>query len=112
MSGNLFSGLSFLEVIERLQTDKQFSNLFEAIALRVAVNGLDSPDGRRLLMFFAKDEEELARLVAETETLEGILAVNRRNTVEGTATPGTGTTGTTGICLAAGLREDGTERES
>lgn len=109
MSGELFQGLSFVEVIERLQEDKKFSSLFEAFALNAAVSGLDSPAGQALLRFFAKDEAELAQLTAATDVLERVLTVNRRETVGTTTptTPGVTTTGSTPMCEAAGLPPQG-----
>lgn len=105
MSSELFQGLSFVEVIEKLQEDKRFSNLFEAFALNAAVSGLDSPAGQALLRFFAKDEAELAQLTAATDVLERVLTVNRRTTQDTTitATPGITTTGSTLQCEAAGI---------
>ena len=92
MSNEPFGGLSFIEIIEKLRSDRQFSAQFEAVALLVSNSGLDSPAGRGLLRFFAKDAAELAQLMAEANTLNDVLAGNRRTTVPGT-TPGTGTTG-------------------
>jgi hypothetical protein len=105
MSTQPFQGLSFLEVVEKLQEDKNFSSLFEAFALNAVVTGLNSPAGEMLLRFFAKDANELAQLVANKEALQGILTVNRRETIDTTATqtPGIGTTNSTVQCEAVGF---------
>jgi hypothetical protein len=109
MSTPIFQGLSFLEVVEKMQEDKSFSDVLEALALGAVVAGIDSPAGEMLLRVFAKNEEELAQLVANQEILKGVLTVNRRDTVEGTApeTPGIGTTPTTIPCGALGLGPEG-----
>ena len=109
MSSELFQGLSFVEVVEKIQEDKRFGNLFEAFALNAAVSGLDSPAGQRLLRFFARDEAELAQLTAASDVLENVLAINRRTTqnTTTTATPGITTTGSTLVCEAVGLPPTG-----
>jgi hypothetical protein len=109
MTTPIFQGLSFLEVVEKLQEDKDFSNVLEALALGAAVAGIDSDAGQMLLRVFAKDENELAQLVANETILQGVLTVNRRDTVDGTAadTPGIGTTPTTIPCGALGLGPEG-----
>ena len=101
MSTPIFQGLSFLEVVEKMQKDKEFSNHLEALALNAAVAGIDSDAGNELLRVFAKDEDELAQLVSNQEIIKEVLTVNRRETIEGTAeTPGIGTTATTTQCGA------------
>jgi hypothetical protein len=109
MSSELFQGLSFVEIIEKLQEDKRFSNQFEAFALRAAETGLDSPAGQRLLRYFARDANELAQLTAATGVIQMVLTVNRRETHDTTtpATPGIGTTGSTMACEAVGLPNEG-----
>ena len=94
MSDEQFLGLSFVELLNKLQTDREFSNNFEALVLLVTrnENKLNSAAGRQLLMHFAKDPEELAQLTAEQETLDDVLANNRVRTVPTTHT-GTYTTG-------------------
>jgi hypothetical protein len=110
MSSGAFGGLSFAEIIEKLQTDKTFSTAFEAVVLQASVqpDGLNSPAGRSLLRFFAKDEQELAQLISEANVLKNVLALNRRATVDTTVartSPGTGTTGSV-ACLFAELSGD------
>ncbi len=84
MSTQAFRGLSFVEIVEKLQEDDEFSRDFEALAQIVVDSGsnLDSPAGRRLLMHFAKNEGELAELLAAKDVLRNVLARNRRNTVD------------------------------
>lgn len=100
MSTPKFQGLSFLEVVEKMQEDKDFSNRLEALALESAIDGIDSNAGNDLLRVFAKDEDELAQLVSNQEILQQVLTLNRRETIDGTApeTPGITTTPTTPQC--------------
>lgn len=90
-----FLGLSFAELIQRIQKDRQFGNDFEALVLDVTrhENKLNSEAGQLLLRHFAKDADELAQLTATRETLDDVLANNRVRTVPTTHT-GTYTTGT------------------
>ena len=95
MADEQFLGLSFAELVDRIQEDIQFGRDFEALVLDVTKRGddkFDSADGRRLLRYFAKDEDELGQLLAARNVIEGVLANNRVRTVPTTHT-GTYTTG-------------------
>lgn len=104
MSDEKLMGLSFAELVDKIQEDAQFSRDFEALVLAVTVhpNKLNSPAGRELLSHFASTEEELAQLTAAQDTLDDVLANNRMGTVATTHT-GTYTTGSV-TCTPAELR--------
>jgi hypothetical protein len=86
-----YKGYTIADVVAKATKDKEFANKFVAIAQRACVSPVGEEAWKELMLYFASDSYELAKLMLPSSEMVGLLWTGRKTGVAGD-TPTTGTT--------------------